>query len=218
MSLFGQKVKCVRQSLGFTQEELATLLHTTKQVVSRYESGMRVPKISTALGFAQALLVPVDYLVDESIPVEQYHKDTKKANLTAIKIERERQGISVEAFSRATSISISKLNAIDNGTADPTASELCSISDALHLSIDYLLGRSWLACGQHHIITDNESLLLSQYRSADTETKNYIHGVLRLPQVSLPFAARSENAQDFSRADPDAAPVTEEAQDVDLAP
>ena len=41
---FGQNLRALRAERGFSQEELAALLGTTKQVVSRYENGQRTPK------------------------------------------------------------------------------------------------------------------------------------------------------------------------------
>ena len=45
---FGERLQELRRSSGLTQEEFADLLGTTKQNISRYESGAVSPKISTA--------------------------------------------------------------------------------------------------------------------------------------------------------------------------
>ena len=56
---FAQTLKRLRLERGLSQEELAHRLGTSRQVVSRYESGARVPKISTVAAFARALEVPL---------------------------------------------------------------------------------------------------------------------------------------------------------------
>lgn len=69
MSLFGEKVKDLRQKLNLSQDELALKIGTSKQVISRYESGQRTPKITHAQIYANALDVPLLYLIDDSIPI-----------------------------------------------------------------------------------------------------------------------------------------------------
>ena len=44
---FGASLKRLRMERGLSQEELARRLGTSKQAISRYENGARVPKIST---------------------------------------------------------------------------------------------------------------------------------------------------------------------------
>ena len=52
---FGQNLRALRAERGFSQEELAALLGTTKQVVSRYENGQRTPKVTVVEEFARRL-------------------------------------------------------------------------------------------------------------------------------------------------------------------
>ena len=64
---FGDKIRVCRKVFNLTQEQLAERLSTTKQVVSRYESGLRIPKITIAQDYANALRVPVSLLIDPSV-------------------------------------------------------------------------------------------------------------------------------------------------------
>jgi repressor LexA len=63
---FGEKLKKYREEKSLTQEELATLLDTTKQVISRYERSQRSPKLSKALEISKKLNIPSSYLLDDS--------------------------------------------------------------------------------------------------------------------------------------------------------
>ena len=63
---FGASLKRLRMERGLSQEELARLLGTSKQVISRYESGARVPKISTVSALAAALDAPLTALTGEA--------------------------------------------------------------------------------------------------------------------------------------------------------
>lgn len=55
MSGFSENLRRIRFERHMTQEEFATLLGTTKQNISRYESGAVSPKISTAQNIADKL-------------------------------------------------------------------------------------------------------------------------------------------------------------------
>lgn len=60
---FAQQLRKLRESRGLTLQELADILHTSKQVLSRYETGQRTPKISVAHEFATILGVPLSYFM-----------------------------------------------------------------------------------------------------------------------------------------------------------
>lgn len=64
---FGCKLKNIRLSMGLSQEEFAKKLNTTKQVISRYETEQRTPKITIAQEYAAILGVPLHSLIDDSI-------------------------------------------------------------------------------------------------------------------------------------------------------
>lgn len=68
MAQFGDKLKSLRIEKGLTQEELAEILGTSKQVISRYENNQRSPKIDVVQKFAKTLDVSVEYFSDNSIP------------------------------------------------------------------------------------------------------------------------------------------------------
>ena len=60
---FGDILKNIRLQRGMSQEELATLLGTTKQVISRYETNQRTPKITVANEYAKRLGISLDTLL-----------------------------------------------------------------------------------------------------------------------------------------------------------
>ena len=64
---FGARLRKIRKELGETQDEFAARIGTSKQVLSRYESGQRIPKISLAEKYSKALGVSVDYLMGECV-------------------------------------------------------------------------------------------------------------------------------------------------------
>lgn len=66
MSAFGERLKNIRLSKGMSQDEFAALLGTSKQVISRYENNLRVPKLTIATKYAEALNISLSELVEDA--------------------------------------------------------------------------------------------------------------------------------------------------------
>ena len=79
---FGTRLKEVRLSKKITQYEMAKLLNTTKQVISRYERGERTPKITTAAEYADKLEIDLSYLLGEDVPMHREPAGNKANGLT----------------------------------------------------------------------------------------------------------------------------------------
>lgn len=62
---FGDILKQQRVRLGLSQDELAARLGTTKQVISRYETKKRIPRLSVVADYARKLGVPLSALSGE---------------------------------------------------------------------------------------------------------------------------------------------------------
>lgn len=63
MGEFAQVLHEMRLKRGLSQDKLAQILETTKQVISNYELGKRTPKISTIQEWAKKLNVPEERLL-----------------------------------------------------------------------------------------------------------------------------------------------------------
>ena len=63
---FGERLRAIRKEKGLSQDEFAKLLGTSKQVLSRYEIGQRIPKITQVQEYAKKLNVSADYLLGDS--------------------------------------------------------------------------------------------------------------------------------------------------------
>lgn len=68
MSTFSENMRRIRFERHMTQEEFADLLGTTKQNISRYESGAVSPKITTAQAIADKLGLSLSELNGRSDP------------------------------------------------------------------------------------------------------------------------------------------------------
>lgn len=60
---FGTTLKKMREEKGYTQRELADLLHISHVSVSQYETGVRTPDIYVITNIAKFFNVSVDYMV-----------------------------------------------------------------------------------------------------------------------------------------------------------
>lgn len=67
---FGTNLKKLRKDRSLSQDELAALLGTTKQVISRYENGRRIPRLSVVSEYARRLGIPLSSLSGEEDTTE----------------------------------------------------------------------------------------------------------------------------------------------------
>lgn len=64
---FSEKLKLLREEREMSLAEFATLLGTSKQVISRYERGENTPKITTVAHYASVLNVSLAYLMNDNV-------------------------------------------------------------------------------------------------------------------------------------------------------
>lgn len=76
---FGDKLKSIRTQMGMSQEDFAKLLGTSKQVISRYETNQRTPKITIVQQYADILNIPVMHLINEDYPPDKTAKEKPAA-------------------------------------------------------------------------------------------------------------------------------------------
>ena len=80
---FGDILKQLRKQRGLSQAELAALLGTTKQVISRYETKQRVPRLSVVSQFAAKLGVPLSALSGEP---DEPHEITTESGVRRVPV------------------------------------------------------------------------------------------------------------------------------------
>jgi len=67
----GERLTEIRTVRDMTMEYLASKLGKTKQMVSKYENGKSIPQINTIKKMAQALSVPMKYLLKKSVTFDE---------------------------------------------------------------------------------------------------------------------------------------------------
>lgn len=85
---FGRELRAIREERGWTLEDMAKHLNTTKQALSRYERGERTPKITIAAKFAEALNVPLETLLGEEPPDQPVQPQTEEAKILSRGIDK----------------------------------------------------------------------------------------------------------------------------------
>ena len=89
---FGNTIRAIREENGWTLEEMARKLGTTKQALSYYERGMRTPKVTVAAKFAEKLNVPLETLIGidaiEVEPIQNNEPKTQEAKILAKGIDK----------------------------------------------------------------------------------------------------------------------------------
>ncbi len=59
----GERIKKLRTSKGYTQQQLAKRLNVTKSLISAYENGQRAPSYEVLIGISSIFKVSTDYLL-----------------------------------------------------------------------------------------------------------------------------------------------------------
>ncbi len=103
---FGVHLKTLRKSHGFTQKQLACMLHTSVNTVVRWESNYKLPSFESLERMAKIYNVPLNYLagVDKKRSVCIDHlSDTQVGILRSLILE-----FQSASFSRAESVGLTQ--------------------------------------------------------------------------------------------------------------
>lgn len=77
---FAKNLKKIRKALGFTQEEMAEKLHTTKQTVFRYEKGDIAPGLNILMYLIEDLQININWLLNEEESTDSMFLPPKPEN------------------------------------------------------------------------------------------------------------------------------------------
>jgi DNA-binding XRE family transcriptional regulator len=107
---FGERLRQIRKEQGLSLEELAKVLGTSKQVLSRYETNQRAPKVSVAADFAKKLGVSLDYMMGDE---EEVNSRAKKRYFYKIFIDvTMKMGLDIPGIVRVTGLTDSQVRGI----------------------------------------------------------------------------------------------------------
>ena len=79
MSVFGERLKHLRESRGLSQDDFASKFDLKQTTIGMYERGLREPKLEKLNQFATFFNVSLDYLVGRtSDPTKEYKPATRE--------------------------------------------------------------------------------------------------------------------------------------------
>jgi len=111
---FGERLRQLRKERGLSLDELAKVLGTSKQVLSRYETNQRVPKVSVAAEYAKKLDVSLEYMMgDEKEESSFLGSKAKKKLFYKIFIDvTAEMGLDIPGIVRVTGLTDSQVRSI----------------------------------------------------------------------------------------------------------
>lgn len=130
--LFGERLRKLRKEAGYSQDDLAKMVNTSKSSISMYEKGQREPGLETLAAFANIFQVDMNCLFEYS------EGEAIGRNIRAI---REQRGITQEELAHKLGYkSKSSIAKIELGENDIPASKLRTFADALRVHVYKIMG------------------------------------------------------------------------------
>lgn len=123
------RIKELRESRNVSQEELATVLDTTQQSISLYESGKREPKLETWQQLADYFDVSVPYLQGFEMQTPNRLKELRQKN-----------HLTLEELGHNVGMLNSTLSQYENGKRNPNNEVWQQLADYFEVSVPYLKG------------------------------------------------------------------------------
>ena len=113
---FGSRLRQIRKELGETQDQFAARIGTSKQVLSRYEKGQRIPKVSLLEKYAKSLNVSVDYLMGSGDQEDAFlsvcTQGTKPFYKIFIEVTYDEMGLDIPALVKITGLTDRQIRTI----------------------------------------------------------------------------------------------------------
>lgn len=173
------RIKELRESRNVSQEELATVLDTTQQSISLYESGKREPKLEAWQQLADYFGVSVPYLQGFEIQVPNRLKELRiKRKLTLDDIET-KTGIKRGTYSN-----------YENGNTEPKLEMWQELAHFFNVSVPYIQGFDEHRPNRLKELRDKKGMSQSQFVQAFNE----LLISKKMKPITIPTYSRWENS------------------------
>jgi len=182
---FGDRLREIRREMGLSQEEFAKRLGTSKQVLSRYETNQRAPKITLASEYAEKLGVSLDYMLGDSAEEALFTElctQPKDKPFYKIFIEvTEKMGLDIPGIVRVTGLTDRQVRTIiTRRVKDAPLPIALQLSDTLGVPLEVWTGNMLYTPAD---ITVEAREVALAYDLADTKDKNTARLALDLEPV-----------------------------------
>lgn len=203
--MVGDKIRELRKEAGFTQDELGKKVGVIKQTISSWENNISSPSFDVVDKLADIFGVSGAYLLGFTDTAVGFHDSENGLfffffddNLKNIFISRlnksmERTCISKEDILFETEIKEEHLDKYISGESEPSLEDLCSLSDILGVTTDYLLGRDPeptakmqnMANAFEKLDEDNQDIIIGETKKLLKEQRSLNPSVAAEPEEEL---------------------------------
>ena len=183
---FGRRLRQIRKEMGYTQEEFAKLLGTSKQILSRYEREDRSPRIEVVRKYAEALKVSADYLLgdEEAEAVSSMfwaQKKEKPFYKIFIEVTADKLGLNIPGVVQKTGLTDKQVRTIITRQMKVAPLDLAmQLSDTLNVPLEVWLGIEEYTPAE---VTADAYEVARAYDKSDIKSKNVVRMALDLPLV-----------------------------------
>lgn len=127
----GDKIRALRKSKGFSLEELGTLTGLSPTYISELERGDKVASFSALRAITEVFLVPISLFIGNK----------RKQSVVGDKLKNARQnrGMTQKELAEITGLSTAMITHLENGKVQASLDSIEKISEALGISICYLI-------------------------------------------------------------------------------
>lgn len=182
---FGDRLRAIRKEKGMSQDEFAQMLGTSKQVLSRYEIGQRIPKITQVQEYAKRLNVSADYLMGDSAEEAAFNSLCPKDHPPFYKIlldVMEQVGLDIPGMAQVSGLTDRQVRTIIiRQMKDAPLPIAMQLSDALGVPLEVWTGDRRY---QPTDITAEARQVARTYDKAGQKEKAMVRMALDLPPVT----------------------------------
>lgn len=147
MEKFHEKLKELRKEKGFTQQEVADLVHVNRVQYTNWESGKRQPSYERLSMLACIFDVSIDFLLSEYIEISKERLLKLKTEGEKMKVfpqrlkeARQNKQLTQNSLSNMLNISQGAYANWENGKREPNFETLLKLASILKTTTSYLLG------------------------------------------------------------------------------
>lgn len=133
---FGERLKLMRKSKGFSQQDFANLINMSQPGYGKLENGQREPNLETLTTISNLLNVSLDYLIKG---------DDSEAKMTfgkRMSCLRNKIDLTQLELANKVEMSIYTIKSLETDRVNPSIDTFIKLADLFNVTADYLLGRT----------------------------------------------------------------------------
>lgn len=148
LTIIELRIKALREELGYTQNQLAVLMHVSRSLICLWEQGYANISLKQIIKLASIYKVPLDYLLGiiDNIDLKVKYKfiSTLDLKYLGIKLKETRKslGLTQDRFAKKLDTKRSSISYYEIGKMMMSTADLKQICETFGVSSDYLIGNT----------------------------------------------------------------------------